>query len=286
MRERDAKRRRQPVAEPGPTAAAVRTLGPPVPQPTRPALGGAVGEHPVLVADHVPDLGGEGRGRERRERALELGRGLPLRQQARVARREALGAPASVVRARIVLQPILDGREQRRQRHAGVGRDRQIHRHQRLERVRPAANGVVVERDGDHARVLVEEAHGARRSVHGAERAEQVGDIQREHNVGLGHHLLPRAGHVERMATRHARAAFGLAGEIDHRRGQTLGETAQHRRGLRPPAERLGDDQRSARLDQPARRLFEIARTRVRWRRGLKPPHVRYRHRCVERLLL
>ena len=286
MGERHAERGRQAVAEPGPAASAVGPLGPPVPEPARPALGGAVGEHPVFVLDHLPDLGGERRRRQRGERALELRRRLPLREQARVPRGDALGALAALGRARVARQTVLDRGQQRGQRDPRVGGDRQVDRRQRLERVRPAADRVVVQRDRDHARRLVEQAHRARGAVRLAERAEDVGDVQREDDVGLGHDLLARAAHVERMAARHAGAALGLAGEIHQRRRQALGQAAERGRRLGTAAERLDDDQREARLDEPPRRLVDGARIGVRRRRGLKPRDVRHRHGMLQRFLL
>src|SRR5215813_11338356 len=135
MREGDAERGRQPVTKPRAAAAAVRTLRLPVPEPSRPALGGAVGKDPVLFLDDVPDLGGEHRRRQRRERALELGRRLPLGEEAGVTRGETLGALPTLGRAWVARESILDRGEQRGQRKPRVGGDRQVDGDERLERV-------------------------------------------------------------------------------------------------------------------------------------------------------
>ena len=58
---------------------------------------------------------------------------------------DALRAGMALGGATVVPEPILDGRHQRRQGKRGVGRDRQVHRDQRLVGLRPASGRVVLE---------------------------------------------------------------------------------------------------------------------------------------------
>src|SRR5262249_57619516 len=109
--------------------------------------------------------GGEGRGRRGWGRPPGLGGGLPLGEQTGMTGREPSGALPTLGRPRIAREPVLHRGEQRRQRKPCVRGDRQIDGDQRLECVRPAADSVVVARERDHTRALVEEAYGSRLRV-------------------------------------------------------------------------------------------------------------------------
>ena len=201
---------------------------------------------------------------------MRSARALPLRRRAIVP----------------VPEPILDGREQRRQRERGVGRDRQVHGDQRLERLRPAPGRVVLEGDRDDAGALVEQAHLARAAIDVAERAQEVRDVEGEDEVGLAHHLVSRAAHVERMTARDARSPLVLDGQVHERRREELGETAERRRHAGTAPEGLHHDHRKARVHEPAGRVVDGARVGVRRRRRLEAPDVGHRYRTRERLLL
>src|SRR5499427_5304397 len=71
MGKRDAQSGRQAVAEAGAATAAEGPLRPPVPESAGPALGGTVGEQPVLALDRLPYLGSENRWRQRPPGTLE-----------------------------------------------------------------------------------------------------------------------------------------------------------------------------------------------------------------------
>ena len=107
-------------------------------------------------------------------RDFEAHRGSPLVAEGGVASGEALGPRPALRFIRVAREAIFDGREQRGQRQRGVGRDREVHRGERLERLRPAPDRVVVERDRDHPGVFVQQTRLARAPVGVAERAEEA----------------------------------------------------------------------------------------------------------------
>ena len=201
-------------------------------------------------------------------------------------RGDALRARPPIGGAAIVAEPVLHGGEKRRQRQRGIGRDRQVHRDQRLKRVRPAPHRVVLERDGDHARALVQEAHLARAPVGHAEGAQQARHVEGEDDVGVAQYLVTGAAHVERMAAGTlGRPAYSAARSISGAAEQ-LGQPAERRRHAGPAAEELHDDHRVPRLDQPPGGVVDGARIGVRGRRRLEARRIRHRDRAGERLLL
>ena len=199
---------------------------------------------------------------------------------------DALGPGAALGGAGIARQPRLDGGEQGRQRRRRVGGDRQVHRGQRLEGVGPATEGVVVERDRDDAGALVQQTDLPRAAIGVAQRAQKAGDLEGEHHVGLAHDLVAGAGHVERVAGGHARPPLRLAGQVDQRGAEPLGQARERRRDRRPSPERLRHDEREARLDQQLRRLLQRAGVGVRRRRRREARHVRDGDAALEWLLL
>ena len=135
----------------------------------------------------------------------------------------------------------------------GVGGDRQIDRGQRLKGVRPAPERVVVERDRDHLRAP--RSGSAPRACCGRSRRARSGSSSRRGPGPRRRRARPRAaprscradGGRERSAapaTRPARSISGAASSSASRQSAAV--------DAGPAAERLDDDQRDARLDQPA----------------------------------
>ena len=254
-----------------------------IPQFQCPAIQRPGGEHPVLVLDRLPHLGGEnGQAKGAVVPALAgLLRPAPPRRL--VPFGDPRAAPLDPgLECAIAVEKSAAAPGQLRNGQVGVGHDPEIDVEVALIIERPGADLQIAEADIDEAATFRGDPldlAGGRGKL--ARRPLPVADIEADDEIGVGEDIAHHA-HVQRMAA--GKIEPGV--EVIHRRLDGFGELHQGIEAGLAAADKLGQQYRFLGRDQHLRRLIQGRRVRGHRRRHAGRVLGRQRHLVIQRRLL